>query len=171
MDNNGGEHKKEYHEFINFAIQGMSENAQFSLAIAVGIFGILAIFATIDGYDDKEAQDILAKTALWEHPLSIKMIGIVLLIAYWALVLFGIQTYVTRRLFECVMGDYLRKMNEEQYYNDIREIAKENKLANLMLKIIWSSNHERKDRYKGIYKVLVSYVGIAFFLWSFIIIL
>ena len=40
MDNNR-EHKKEYHEFINFAIQGMGENAQFSLAIAVGIFGIL----------------------------------------------------------------------------------------------------------------------------------
>jgi hypothetical protein len=59
-------------------------------------------------------------------------------------------------------------MNEEQYYNDIREIAKENKLANLMFKVIWSSNHERKDRYKGMYIVLISYVGIAFFLWLFI---
>jgi hypothetical protein len=36
MDNNGAEQKKIYHEFINFAIQGMSENAQFSLAIAEG---------------------------------------------------------------------------------------------------------------------------------------
>jgi hypothetical protein len=36
MDNNGAELKKIYHEFINFAIQGMSENAQFSLAIAKG---------------------------------------------------------------------------------------------------------------------------------------
>jgi hypothetical protein len=43
------EHKKgQYHEFINFAIQGMEENAQFSIAIAVGIFGILAIFASIN---------------------------------------------------------------------------------------------------------------------------
>jgi hypothetical protein len=66
------------------------------------------------------------------------------------------------------MGDYLKKMNEEQYYNDIRETAKENKLANLMFKIIWSSNHEMKDRYKGMYKVLISYVGIAFLLWLFI---
>jgi hypothetical protein len=47
MGNNGAEQKKIYHEFINFAIQGMSENAQFSLAIAVGIFGILAIFVSI----------------------------------------------------------------------------------------------------------------------------
>jgi hypothetical protein len=53
MDNNNREHKKEYHEFINFAIQGMSENAQFSLAIAVGIFGILAIFVTIRSVFEK----------------------------------------------------------------------------------------------------------------------
>jgi hypothetical protein len=41
-------------------------------------------------------------------------------------------------------------MNEERHYNNIEEIAKENKLANWMFNIIWSSNHERKDRYKGI---------------------
>jgi nucleoside permease NupC len=52
MDNNNREHKKEYHEFINFAIQGMSENAQFSLAIAAGILGILAIFVTINPPND-----------------------------------------------------------------------------------------------------------------------
>jgi hypothetical protein len=57
-------------------------------------------------------------------------IGVVLSIAYWALVLFGMQSYVTRRLFEGVMGDYMKKMNEEWYYNDIKDIAKENKLAN-----------------------------------------
>jgi hypothetical protein len=171
MDNNDRERKKVNHELINFATQGMSENAQFSVAIAVGIFGILAIFATIDNYDDKEAQDIFSKTALWTHPLSIKIIGIVLSIAYWALVLFGIQSYVTRRLFEGTMGNYLKKMNEERYYNDIKEIAKENNLANWMVKTIWSSNHEKKDRYKGMYKVLILYVGIAFFLWLFIIIL
>jgi hypothetical protein len=42
MDNDGIR-KKVYHELINFATQGMSENAQFSIAIAVGVFGILAI--------------------------------------------------------------------------------------------------------------------------------
>ena len=170
MDNND-ERKKVYHELINFATQGMSENAQFSIAIAVGIFGILAIFATIENYDDREAQDIFGKTALWTHPLSIKIIGTVLSIAYWALILFGIQSYVSRRLFEALTGDYLKKMNEEGYYNNIKEIAKENKLANWMVKTIWASNHERKDRYKGIYKVLFLYISITFILWFFIIIL
>jgi hypothetical protein len=167
MDNNIGERKKVYHEFINFTIQGMSENAQFLLAIAVGIFGILGIFVTINPPNDIKTQDPL-KNALWAQYPWVWSTGIVLSIAYWALILFGIQTYVSRRLFEGVMGDYLKKMNEEQYYNDIREIAKENKLANWMFNVIWSSNHERKDRYKGMYRVLVSYVGIAFFLWFFI---
>src|SRR5215204_1760238 len=148
----------------------MGENAQFLVAIAVGIFGILAIFATIDDYDDKEAQEIFGKTALWTHPLSIQIIGLVLSIAYWALVLFGIQSYVSRRLFEGIMGNYLKKSNQEWYFNDIKEIARENKLVNLLFKL-WSSNHERNDRYKGMYIVLSLYVGIAFLLWLFIIIL
>ncbi len=172
MDNNNdGERKKAYHELINFAIQGMGENAQFSIAIAVGIFGILAIFATINNRDDEISQDPFLKNALWTKSIWIRIVGIVLSIAYWALVLFWIQSYVTRRLFEGVMGDYLKKMNEEGYYNDIKEIAKENKLANWMFKVIWASNHERKDRYKGMYKVLILYLGIAFSLWLVIIIL
>jgi hypothetical protein len=166
MDNDR-EHKRGYHELINFATQGMSENAQFSITIAVGIFGILAIFVSIHDHDN----DDFWKNTLWMQPLSVIMIGIVLSIAYWALVLFGIQSYVSRRLFEGTMGDYLKKMNEEGYYNNIKEIAKENRLANWMVRKIWSSNHERKDRYKGMYKVLFLYVGIAFLLWLFIIIL
>lgn len=59
MDDNNGEHaKKAYRESINFAIQGMSENAQFSIAIAVGIFGILSIFVSLDTHnDDETVQD------------------------------------------------------------------------------------------------------------------
>jgi hypothetical protein len=173
MDDNNGEHnKKVYHESINFAMQGMSENAQFSIAIAVGIFGILSIFVSLDIHnDDETVQNSFWKNALWTQPAWIQSTGIVLSIAYWALVLFGIQSYVTRRLFEGLTGDYLKKMDEEGYYNNIKEIAKENKLANWMVKTIWASNHERKDRYKGIYKVLFLYISITFILWFFIIIL
>jgi len=145
----------------------MGENAQFTVAIAIGIIGIFAIFATIN----QHTNDDFWKNPLWMQRPSIIMIGIILSIAYWALVLFGIQTYVSRRLFEGTMGNYLKRMNEEGYYNDIKEIAKENRLADWMVRKIWSSNHERKDRYKGMYKVLILYIGIAFFLWLFIILL
>jgi hypothetical protein len=56
-NNDGHEHKKElqqYHEPINFATQGMSDYAQFSIAIAVGVFGILATFATINDHDNND---------------------------------------------------------------------------------------------------------------------
>ena len=110
MDNNNDrERKKAYHELINFAIQGMGENAQFSIAIAVGIFGILAIFATINNRDDEISQDPFLKNALWTKSIWIRIVGIVLSIAYWALVLFGMQSYVTRLLYEGIMGDYRKR--------------------------------------------------------------
>ena len=172
MDNNNDrERKKAYHELINFAIQGMGENAQFSIAIAVGIFGILSIFATINNRDDEISQDPFLKNALWTKSIWIRIVGIVLSIAYWALVLFGMQSYVTRLLYEGIMGDYQKKMNEEWFDNDIREIAKENKLANWIVKNIWLINKKGNRRYKGIYHFLILYLGIAFSLWLVIMIL
>jgi hypothetical protein len=47
---NSDEERKRLTEKINFAIQGMSENAQFSLGVAVGVFGILVIFVTINDH-------------------------------------------------------------------------------------------------------------------------
>ena len=62
-------------------------------------------------------------------------------------------------------------MNEEWFDNDIREIAKENKLANWIVKNIWLINKKGNRRYKGIYQFLILYLGIAFSLWLVIIIL
>ena len=169
MDNNDSERKKAYHELINFATQGMGENAQFSTAIA-GIFGILPIFVTINDHSD-ETQDLFLKKALWTKLEWVRTAGIVLSIAYWALVLFGIQSYVTRRLYEGIIGDYQKKINEEWFDNDIREIAKENKLADWIVKNIWLINKKRNRRYKGIYLFLILDLGIAFSLWLVIIIL
>ena len=95
---------------------------------------------------------------------------------FGALVLFGMQTYVTRRLFEGIMGKYLQKINgggeeEEWLNNDIREIAKENKLADWIVRNIWLINKKGNRRYKGTYVFLILYLGIAFLLWLFIIIL
>jgi hypothetical protein len=109
----------------------MSDYAQFSVAIAVGIFGILAIFASINQYNNEDFW----KSTLWMQKPSIIAIGIVLSIAYWALVLFGIQSYVSRRLFEGVTGNYLKKSNQEWYFNGIKEIARENKPVNLLFKL------------------------------------
>jgi hypothetical protein len=49
MDNDN-EHKMAYSDVINYSIQAKNENAQFSIAIAVGIFGVLAIVVILDSY-------------------------------------------------------------------------------------------------------------------------
>ncbi len=139
------ERKKMYHDLINFAAQGMTENAQFLLAIAVGIFAILVISITVNSHD----KITLLDNAIWRQSISIQIIGIILSIAYLALVLFGIQTYVSRRLYEGMVGYYLKKLNEEWYYDDLKEIAKENKLANWVVRKIWTNSPERKEMYKG----------------------
>lgn len=170
MDNDD-ERKKAYPGLIGHSIQAMSENAQFSIAIAVGIFGILAIFVSLDTHEGLESGDELLKKALWTQPIWIQTTGIVLSIAYWLLVLFGAQSYLTRRLFEGVVGHYEKMMNVEWYYGDIKEIVDENRVIRWMVEKIWATNHERKNRYKGLYTVLFSYLSIAALLWVFIIIL
>lgn len=60
-----------------------------------------------------------------------------------------------RLLYDGIMRNYPKKINEKWYYTDIKEIAKENKIANWIVKTIRSSTHQTKDRYKGMYKVLI----------------
>ena len=45
--NGSKEQKKSNDEKINYAQQGAAESAQFLIAVAVGIFGILAMFLMI----------------------------------------------------------------------------------------------------------------------------
>ncbi|CAN5238542.1 hypothetical protein BH18THE2_BH18THE2_41870 [soil metagenome] len=88
-------------ERINFAQQGMAENAQFSIAIAIGIFGILAMFLMINHHvilnedENKDLKDDLELdfgNSFWTKGSWTTAEGIVLSVAYWALVLFGFQS-------------------------------------------------------------------------------
>jgi hypothetical protein len=63
--------------------------------------------------------------------------GIILSVAYWALVLFGFQSYLSRRLFEGLIG-YYQKSTHEEWYEDIEKIAGENRLTDIMVKKIWA---------------------------------
>jgi hypothetical protein len=166
MDNDN-ERKIAYSEVINYSIRAMSENAQFSIAIAVGLSGVLTIFVILDSHNGLKSGDELTKKALWTQPVWIQPVAIVLSIAYWALVLFGIQSYLARRLFEGIVGRYRKKMNKERYYDDIRAIAKE-KNCQLDGQDHRASNYEKKNRYKGSHTVLVSFLVVSFLLWLFI---
>jgi hypothetical protein len=117
------------------------------------------------GHED--SADSFWKNALWTKSIWVRIAGIILSISYWALILFGIQTYITLRLFEGLMGYYL-KTSHPEWYDDITKIAREKTLPNWMVRSIWSNNYEEKNRYKGMYVIMFSYLGIAFILWIII---
>jgi hypothetical protein len=114
--------------------------------------------------DNKEQLDL--GSSFWNKGSWTLAEGTILSIAYWALVLFGFQSYISRRLFEGLIGYYVKDM-----YEDITKIAAENKLAHWLVKRIWASNYEKEDRYKNLVPVLILYFTITFFLWFFVAIL
>jgi hypothetical protein len=92
------------------------------------------------------------------------------------LVLFGFQSYITRRMFarrmfEGLMGYYVNNMYPEWYDEDIKNIAKENKLAKWMVENIWASGASKRYRYKYLWSITILYFAITFFLYFFVAIL
>jgi hypothetical protein len=161
------EEKRGINERIKFAQQGAAENAQFSIAVAVGIFA-MTVFLMINHHvilsvdiDKKEQLDL--GNSFWNKGSWTFAEGTILSIVYWALVIFGFHSYISRRLFEDLMGYYVKDT-----YEDITIIAAENKLANWMVKRIWTSNYEKKDRYKHLLPVMILYFSITFLLWFFV---
>jgi predicted permease len=169
------EQKRSTRERIRFAQQGATENAQFSIAITVGIFAILTMFLMINHHVILNSPDIGKAEPLrfdlvnsfWNKGSWTAAEGIILSVAYWALILFGFLSYVSRRLFEGLIGYYLRSMNEP-WHEDIERIAEENRLASWVVKGIWSSSYDKKDRYKHLWRVMTLYFLIACLLWIFV---
>ncbi len=149
--------EKRNKEKINFAMQGSQESAQITIAIAVGVFGILTLFFMIH-------EQVWTKSH-WTM-IYLLIYRIILSVAYWALVLFGFQSYLTRQLFEGLIG-YYQKSAHEEWYDDIKKIAGENRLTDIMVKKIWASNYDKNSRYKGIWMVMIPYFAITSLLWIF----
>jgi hypothetical protein len=116
-------------ERINSAQQGATEKAQFLIAVAVGRFGILTMFLVINHHvmisstDRNEREELVFGNAFLNKGSWTSAEGIVLSVAYWALVLFGFQSYVARRLFEGLIGYYMKNTYPEWHKSDIIKIA------------------------------------------------
>ena len=86
MDNNNGDerkHKKEqYHESVNFAMQQISENSQFSIAITVGIFGILAAFASINEHKKDFWENAILDSLIFHNSIITSICMYIILIFY-----------------------------------------------------------------------------------------
>jgi hypothetical protein len=167
MDSHDEQNRRKNTEKINFAIQGMAENAQFTIARAVGVFGILTLFVMINHHDMGQYQKLKWGNSVWTKGLWTAIYGTILSIAYWALILFRFNSYITRRLFEALAG-YYQKTTHEEWHDDVKRIAGENKLTNVMVEKIWASNYNKESRYKGIWFVIIPYFVITALLWIFV---
>jgi hypothetical protein len=141
-------------EKANLAIQAMADNAQVAVAVAIGIFGILAIFITINALDSPLTMDTNLLIAA----------VVILSIAYWGIVILGLTCYIFRRLFEGLMNEYT-KTGYPEYENEIRQLARRNKLTNLLIKVLWPNTASQIGlKYKGIWPVSIVYIIISFLL-------
>ena len=123
--------KKRNGEKANIAIQAMADNAQVTIAVAIGIFGILAIFITIND----QPITINGQPSSWTKNANLLPAAVIILsIAYWGIVILGLSCYIFRRLFEGLMNEYT-KIGYPEYENEIRQIAKRNKLTHLLIKV------------------------------------
>jgi hypothetical protein len=89
-------------------------------------------------------------------------------IAYWAVVVLGLSCYIFRRLFEGLLDGYT-KIGYPEYENEIRELAKRNKLTHSVVKALWPTNaSKRGEKFRGIWIFSIVYIVISFFLWFLI---
>jgi hypothetical protein len=81
------------------------------------VLGVLAIFVILDSHNSLKSGDDFTKKALWAQPVRIQTVTIVLSTAYWALILFRIQSYLARRPYEGIVGRLItkRKTGIEDY--------------------------------------------------------
>ncbi|PWU79702.1 MAG: hypothetical protein DLM72_16090 [Candidatus Nitrosopolaris wilkensis] len=76
----------------------------------------------INHHDITQKQELKFGNSVWTKGWWTAVYGTILSIAYWALVLFGFQSYITRRLFEALVG-YYQKTTPEEWYDDIKRIV------------------------------------------------
>ena len=88
---------------IQFAIQGVADMAQVTVAVAIGIFGILGIFVAITA----TGGHIIEDPYWWTTDLWKLREVVTLSVAYLGPVTLGLVCYVYRRLFEAMIDEYL----------------------------------------------------------------
>jgi hypothetical protein len=65
MDSPDEQNRRRNTEKIDFASQWMIESAQFTIAVAVGIFGIPALFFMINHHDTGLNQELTLGNSVW----------------------------------------------------------------------------------------------------------
>ena len=152
----------------SFITEWISDLSQLSLAVAIGLFGILAVSVGID-------QVVTHHTGLWEWKHMIKLwellSKIILLVAYFALVIVGSVCILQHKLYSLLQEKYISK-HEEDLINDIKELRKLNWLFRIAT-YRWLDNMGKwkESTTFMIITVLIPFLVISVLLAVFIIVL
>jgi Ca2+/H+ antiporter len=143
--------KERIRDKMNFATQGVMDNSNFSIAIAVGIFAVLTLFIQIT--EPQLKWDILT---IW-------IARITLSVAYWVLILMGLVAHAHHRMYNAVLENYIRN-DYVDYQEDLRNVAKKNRIISWTVNFLWlNKTSERINRDYSF--VTISFFVISFFLF------
>ena len=138
-------------------MQGAADMSQVTVAVAIGLFGILAIFVTIK---TMLGVGVFDDGWWWTKDLWRLATAVTLSAAYLGLVLLGLVCYLWRRQFEAIFDEYL-DIGYTKYQKDLRRVSKANWLTNTMIRIGSAPETAEKRRYNGIWIISISYLVIS----------
>ena len=146
--------KERIRDKMHFAIQGITDNSQIGIAIAVGIFGVLTLFVQISD------KDIRCQLDTNVYNVS----RIALAITYWALIAIGLGAHANHRMYSAVLENYI-KNEYTDYQEDIRNVTKKNKFISWALKISWlNTTSETINKYYSVSAIGFSILAIFLFI-------
>jgi hypothetical protein len=156
---------------IGFASQNISDLSQLSLAVAIGLFGILAISVGIDQVLSENRHTSLINLDLMRWEGSTK---IILSVAYFGLFLVGAACIVWHKFFSMVQEKYIVE-HYKDYLDDLKEVANVNRYLRLFTRSLTEKIGTEGWLKKGfkwtIILILFPYSTITVALWVVIILL
>jgi hypothetical protein len=136
-------------EKMQLAQQGVMDNSNFAIAIAVGIFGVLTLFVQIAGHKPLFPIDLI----IW----------ITLTVSYWVLIVLGMVAHAHHRINVAIIETYI-KGHYQQYKEDMKNATKGNWIMTLAIKRFWLDKPTEKVN-KEYNFLTISFLVIAFFLY------
>lgn len=136
-------------EKIQFAIQGVMDSSNFAIAIAVGIFGVLTLFM-------QTSEANLDAIASWTARIALS-------VAYWVLILMGLVSHASNRMYNAVIEKYIEN-HYSDYKEDLQRAMRGNRIMSWTINLLWLNKSSK--RINRDYNFLtVSFLVISFFLY------
>lgn len=120
----------EKHDLLEIGLQGMTDHSQIAVAVAIGIFGILAVLAAL-------------KTVGHDNEFWFFVANVILTIAYIGLVLLGVVSMAHHRVYSLVVSAYMKEKHGG-FEDKLKSYAKDNWFSRISLRYLCDSKKTNK---------------------------